>query len=314
MSALHLLGLPVFGTVEELAELIRVDQRRLRLLTLKAERFYCTYRIPKRNSGWRKINSPCKDLKAVQAWILRNILDRLSISPHATAYAKGSRLLNNVSPHSSNRYFLSLDIENFFPSIHKVRVRKLFEDLGYPKQAAYILMRLCSYFSRLPQGAVTSPALSNLICRRLDRRIAGLVSRRNIVFTRYADDITFSTNNRNALPRILPLVRRILRDEGFEPNEKKTRLLGPRTRCLITGLVKNSSAPTFGIGKKKKAAMRAVMHNLRGRNSPFERYPTEASIQGWLWFLRNVDSVSYAQMSRYWDALKTKYPTLSNNP
>lgn len=237
-SSMSLLGFPSFDRVEELAALIHIDERRLAILTEVPERFYRRYRIPKRHRGWREIQSPSKELKAVQAWILRNILDKLSSSPYATAYVKGRRLLDNVNPHMNNRYFLSVDIKDFFPSVRSSLVRKLFERIGYSKRSANILCRLCCFFSGLPQGAVTSPALSNLICLGMDRRLAGLASRRNIVFTRYADDITFSTNNRNALPRLRSSVYMILRSVGFVPNQEKTRLLGPRTRCVITGLVK----------------------------------------------------------------------------
>jgi RNA-directed DNA polymerase len=306
---MQLLGFPTFNTVGGLAALTRIDASRLSILALRPERFYCTYRIPKRRGGWRKIHSPSKELKAVQAWILRNILDKLSTSKYATAYVKGRGLLGNVSPHMSNRYFLSVDVRNFFPSVSSHLVHRLFEAVGYPKLAARKLTRLCSYFSGLPQGAVTSPALSNLICLRLDRRLAGLAARRNIVFTRYADDITFSTNKRNALPQLVPSIYRILRDEGFEPNKEKTRILGPRTQCLITGLVKNSSEPSFGIGRKKKTKMRAIMHNLIAHGRPHSDYPSEASIEGWVQFLKNVDTASYHQMLRYWDALKKKYAT-----
>jgi retron-type reverse transcriptase len=304
---MKLLGFPTFNTVKELAALMHIDTGRLGILALRPERFYRRYRIPKRGGGWREIRSPNKELKAVQAWILRNILDRLSTSPYAMAYVKGRGLLDNVSPHMSNRYFLSVDIRNFFPSVGSFRVRRLFEMLGYSKMAANKLGRLCSFFSGLPQGAVTSPALSNLICLRLDRRLAGLVSRRNVVFTRYSDDITLSTNNRNALPRLLPSVYRILRDEGFEPHEEKTRILGPRTRCLITGLVKNSSDPAFGIGRKKKTAMRAVIHRFFAHGRAHPIYPNRASIEGWVRFLKNVDTASYDQMVRYFDAQERKY-------
>lgn len=311
-STMSLLGFPSFNTVQELAALIHIDKRRLSTLTQVPERFYYRYRIPKRHRGWREIQSPSKELKAVQAWILRNILDKLSSSPYATAYVKGRRLLDNVGPHMNNRYFLAVDIQDFFPSVNSLFIRKLFERIGYSKQAANILCRLCCYFARLPQGAVTSPALSNLICLRLDRRLAGLASRRNIVFTRYADDITFSTNNRNALPRLLPSVYRILRDMGFEPNQEKTRLLGPRTRCVITGLVKNSKDPTFGIGRKKKVAMRSIMHNFLARGIVNADYPNEASIEGWISFAKNVDPAAHEQMLRYWTSQKTKYPPIGD--
>jgi len=128
------------------------------------------------------------------------------------------------------------------------------------------------------------------------------------VFTRYADDITFSTNNRNALPRLLTPVYWILRDMGFEPNQKKTRLLGPRARCAITGLVKSSGDPTFGIGRKKKVAMRSIIHNFLARGTVNAVYPNEASIEGWINFAKNVDPTAYEQMHRYWTSQKTKYP------
>ncbi len=309
---MSLLGFPSFDRVEELAALIHIDERRLAILTEVPERFYRRYRIPKRHRGWREIQSPSKELKAVQAWILRNILDKLSSSPYATAYVKGRRLLDNVNPHMNNRYFLSVDIKDFFPSVRSSLVRKLFERIGYSKRSANILCRLCCFFSGLPQGAVTSPALSNLICLGMDRRLAGLASRRNIVFTRYADDITFSTNNRNALPRLRSSVYMILRSVGFVPNQEKTRLLGPRTRCVITGLVKSSNDPTFGIGRKKKVAMRSTMHNFLARGIVHPDYPNEASIEGWIHFAKNVDPAAYEQMFRYWNGQKTKYPPLGD--
>jgi len=309
-SSMSLLGLPSFDTVEELAALIHIDEDRLAILAKFPERFYRRYKILKKPllRGTREIQSPSKELKAVQAWILRNILDKLSSSPYATAYVKGRRLLDNVDPHVNNRYFLAVDIRDFFPSVYLGLVYDLFARIGYSKQAANILCRLCGYRLGLPQGGVTSPALSNLVCLRLDRRLAGLASRRNIVFTRYADDITFSTNNRNALLRLLPTTYRVLRDTGFEPNLGKTRLLGPRTRCVITGLVKNSKDPTFGIGRRKKVAMRSIMHNFLARGIVNADYPNEASIEGWIHFAKNVDPAGHGQMLRYWTDQKAKYP------
>jgi RNA-directed DNA polymerase len=311
-TSMSLLGLPSFNTTEELAALIHIDEGRLVTLTEIPERFYRRYRIPKRHRGWREIQSPSKELKAIQAWILRNILDKLSSSAYATAYTKGRGLLDNVNPHLNNRYFLSIDIRNFFPSVSAARVRELFVRIGYSKDAAKTLCRLCSFFRGLPQGAVTSPALSNLVCVRLDRRLSGLTSRRNIVFTRYADDMTFSTNNRDALPRLLPLAYQILRDMGFEPNERKTRMLGPRARCAITGLVKNSTHPAFGIGRKKKTAMRSIMHNFLARGIEHPDYPNESSIEGWINFAKTVDPASHEQMLRHWNAQKKKYPPIDD--
>lgn len=306
-SRLRLLGLPVFDSIADLANLIHLDAGRLNVLTRYSKRFYKNYIIPKRTGGFRKISQPSKELKAIQAWILRNILDKLSPSEHAMAYLRGKKLLDNLSPHGGNRYFLSVDIEDFFPSISRWRVERVFELLGYSKQAVMILTNLCTYFGGLPQGGVTSPALSNLAALKLDRRLAGLTSRRNIVFTRYSDDMTFSTNNRTVLYRTLPTILRIIQSEGFEPNQSKIRFLGPRTQCRITGLVKDSSEPRFGIGRFKKIRMRAIMHNLVSGKQIDPDYPHDQSILGWLNFLKGVDDRSYKQMPQYWQRLKVKY-------
>ncbi len=301
-----MLGLPVFNSIEGLAALLHVSSGPLTILAEHAERFYRTYRIPKRTGGWRKISQPSRILKGVQAWILRNILDKLSASPYATAYLPGKGLYDNVAPHSGNRYFLSVDLEDFFPSIHRRRILHLFELVGYDRQTAALLSNLCTYFRSLPQGGVTSPALSNLIAAQMDRRISGLASRRNIVFTRYADDMTFSSNNRATLYRALPSIKHIIESEGFTINEPKTRLLGPRTQCRITGLVKDSSEPRFGIGRKKKVRMRVVMHNLSMGKGRDPHYSSVQAIQGWLNFLKGVDERSHNQMSNYWNQVRRK--------
>ncbi len=305
---LRLLGLPVFTNVDELASLIHINPARLTILSEYTNRFYRTYRIPKRTGGWRQISQPSRELKGIQAWILRNILEKLNPSPHATAYLPGKRLSDNVSPHRGNRYFLSIDLEDFFPSIPYLRIQRLFQLVGYEQRAAVLLTGLCTFFYSLPQGGVTSPALSNLIATQMDRRLSGLISRRNIVFTRYADDMTFSTNNRIALIRALPSINRIVESEGFKINDLKTRFLGPRTQCRITGLVKDAAEPRFGIGRKKKIKMRAIMHNLITGKRKDPNYPTEQAIRGWLNFLKGIDEKSYDQMTRYWNNLRIKYP------
>lgn len=202
--------------------------------------------------GFREIRQPRKDLKAIQAWILRNILDKLAPSPYATAYIKNKNISGNISPHVHNRYFICLDMDDFFPSISIRRVEKVYSLIGYSKKSAYVLARLCTCSNSLPQGAVTSPALSNLIAAKFDRRIAGYTSRRNITYTRYADDITLSSNNPVILCKSLPRIIKIIKSEHFEPNMNKLRVLGPKKRCLITGLVKNSSESKFGIGKRRR--------------------------------------------------------------
>ena len=242
---------------------------------------------------------------------VRGHLQNSARSPFATAYVKEKNLYHNVSPHSANRYFLCLDLEDFFPSISVERVRNIFRLIGYSWKTSFFLSALCTCNGGLPQGGVTSPALSNLAAAKLDRRIAGFTSRRNIVFTRYADDITLSSNNPASLCKALPTVMRIIQNERFTVNTDKTKMVGPRRRCKITGLVKNTDEPRFGIGKWKKRQMRAIMHNLLVKGKRDQKYDSTESILGWLSFLKGVDKTSYEQMYRTWEILLKRGRQLS---
>ena len=119
---LRLLDLPVFSDGEELAFLMHVDLGLIKKFYRYSNKFYKRYDIKKSNNKVREIRQPSKDLKAVQAWILRNILDKLKPTSFATAYIKEKNILSNVEPHSNNRYFILLDLEDFFPSISIGRV------------------------------------------------------------------------------------------------------------------------------------------------------------------------------------------------
>jgi retron-type reverse transcriptase len=300
LEILRLLNMPVFSSLSEMASVLHIDKMRLNLLSNFSHRYYLRYEIPKANGETRQIRQPRKDLKAIQAWILRNILDKLTPSPYATAYRKNRSIASGILPHCNNRYFLCLDLEDFFPSISVRRVTKIFMIVGYSKHIANILARLCTCDGNLPQGAVTSPSLSNLIASKLDRRLVGYLSRRNIIYTRYADDITLSANSPMILSKSLPMVLRIIKSEHFRPNLEKMRALGPRRKCLILGLVKNNTNPTFGIGRQKKRKMRAVMHHIESNLHGDEKYKDRISIRGWLSYLRSVDITSHTQMTQYW--------------
>lgn len=298
---LRLMGLPVFNNAQELADLIHIEASLLREIRSHSHRYYRKYTIKKRDGGRRPIRQPSKTLKGIQAWILWHILDKLTPSPYATAYIRGRRLLSNVTPHRNNRYFVCMDIEDFFPSISRNRITTLFELLGYSRKVAMLLSGLCTCSRNLPEGAVTSPALSNLAVAKLDRRLAGYTSRRNVTYTRYSDDLTFSSNNYVVLSKSIAMCLQIVRSEHFRPH--KVRAFGPRQRCLITGLVKNSSASQFGIGTRKKREMRAIMLRLVRGKKVDAKYSTQESIEGWLSYVKSVDQISYDQMNRYWSKI-----------
>lgn len=210
-SLLRILGLPVLETVEGIASAMRISGALLYRLSKQPKRFYRFYSINKRSGGTREIAQPNRTAKAVQLWILRNILDQLKVSSASKGFQRGESILTNVIPHSRANAVLQLDLENFFPSISADRAYHIFKSIGYPPSVAALLTSLCTVDGKLPQGAPTSPKLANLVCLPLDARLLGFVGKRGIVYTRYADDLTFSASNARTLANAEGFIRHIIR-------------------------------------------------------------------------------------------------------
>lgn len=303
---LQLLGLPNISSVVEFANLLLIDEHLLLSLLTTPRNYYKVYTIPKSRGGKRVIQQPTSMVKGIQAWILRNILDKIKPTEYATAYQKGKNIKQNVNVHKHNDYFACLDLEDFFPSISLNRVQKQFIRVGYSENNSRILALICTVNNQLPQGAITSPAISNLIASQLDKRIAGYASKLNIEYTRYADDITLSCKNKDTLRHSLKRVFLIIKAEHFVPNLSKTRVLGPGQRCEITGLIKNNDTNEFVIGRKQKRVVRSAMYRFITSSSKKSHYDTVAKIEGWLNYLKGVDPIGYDQMQKYWLTLKEK--------
>lgn len=255
-------NLPVIFSLKHFAVLLNIDFESIMKIIRHRNYHYAYYLIKKRSGGKRRIIAPYQDIKYIQNWIKVHILDKVQPSNFATAYVKGKSILVNAKTHSDNDIILNIDLKNFFESITEKRVYGIFKSLGYHPNLSVELARLCtvkisqnifnalpdleqSYFSELlnlndavlVQGAPTSPSLSNLICRRLDKRLSGLSNKNNCSFSRYADDITFS-GQINGLPDFRT-IKRIVEDEDFEINYKKISKRKKGQRQIVTGLLVN---------------------------------------------------------------------------
>jgi len=291
-------GFPAIWDLKELSYKIHLSTSFLYMLWKFNNEYYIEIQLPKKGNGFRSIFCPSNEMKAVQAWILRNILDKVQISDSATGFCKGKNVLDNVNLHKNNRFFLCLDIENFFPSIPDAKVYNVFNSIGYSSYVSHILTSLCTCKEILPQGAVTSPALSNIICIRLDKRIRNYVGKFNISYTRYADDLIFSSMSHRILFRIKKFVIAILRNEGFEINKSKTRVMGPCTQRKVTGLVISDNS--VGIGRKRKRVLRAEIHHLiKKKLSKEKKAKTRNHINGWFAYLKSVDPKARGQLESY---------------
>lgn len=244
-------ALPVIFDLKHLSLLLGIKHADLvALLNLDKNILYRTKAIPKKNGGYRNILMPCLLLKYIQRWILDNILNNINISVVATGFRKNCSIVHNAEKHIGNECILSLDIKDFFPSICIEDIFRIFYSCGYTKEVSYTLAKLCTYDGIMPQGAPSSPAISNIRCLNLDKRISLLCERYRATYTRYADDITISGNSN--ITKILPVVRDIIESEGFNVNEKKLRVALPHQRQEITGILINSGKLTIPKKYKKE--------------------------------------------------------------
>jgi retron-type reverse transcriptase len=280
-SKLLSLELPVLATPADVATALSLSIPQLRWLAFHTEVasriHYIHFTVPKKSGGTRLLSAPHKKLAAAQQWILENILNRLPAEPPAHGFLPGRSIVTNAQAHVGRRVVLNMDLESFFPSITFPRVRSVFHRLGYSQAAATVLALLCTECPRkrvtydgkgywvatgprgLPQGACTSPALSNQVARRLDKRLGGLARKLEVSYTRYADDLTFSGNEalQTRVGYVMARVRHIAADEGFAVNDKKSRVLRRHAAQRVTGLVVNER-PT--LARKEIRRLRAILH------------------------------------------------------
>lgn len=303
---LQIFGLPEINSLEDLSLQIHLSKGLLYRLIAFPEMQYRSYKIKKPRGGHRHIHQPSYELKAVQAWILRNILDRLSSSSASKGFETGQSIVHNAQPHIGAKAIMCLDIDDFFPSVPAYRVYFVFTLLGYSSRISANLTSLCTYDGYLPQGAPTSPKLANLVCWRMDKRLMGYAGKRRIIYTRYADDLTFSSFSDTNLRSSLPFIRFIIKNEGFQLNPDKWRYMGPSRRHKVTGLIIHPTG--VGIGRQRYRELRAQLHSISQAKDP-EAVGQELSyLQGYIAFVRGVDPHRYERIKAYIGNLNQKNP------
>ena len=218
---------------------------------------YTTFWMAKRRGGYRNIEAPNPRLKAIQRAILDRLLAPQSVHTAATGFRPGLSIADNARPHLGRRRALKTDLHNFFGSIRRPAVRRVFRGMGFDAPMTKVLVDLCTHRNRLPQGAPTSPALSNLVAAPMDEQLTALSLRRGLTYTRYADDLTFSGEsfNRNEL---VADIKQIAAGDGFKLNAKKTRLMAS-SRRIVTGL-SIGSGEKLTLPRERKREIRKNVH------------------------------------------------------
>lgn len=265
-------------TFADVAKLLETSPGALRyaLYTAAPEQRYRTFEIPKRTGGMRTIDAPLGVIRDAQTFLAPLIAAAYEAHPAAHGFLPERNILTNAVPHVGQRLVLNIDLADFFPSVNFGRVRGIFmaAPFGAGPAAATVLAQICTHRNGLPQGAPTSPALSNLAAATLDRRLTRLARENGVKYARYADDITFSTS-RQTLPvplaeysagesglrvRAGEALERAVTAAGFAINPKKVRLQGPHQRQSVTGLVVNAKP---NVERERVRRLRAMLHAWR---------------------------------------------------
>ena len=252
--------MPVIFSAKHLALVFELKLYELRDIADFRGRFYTFYSIRKRRGGVRQLSVPFSNVKKIQAWLHKMILVKIPLEEAAMGFRSGRSIKQNATPHAGKKFVLNIDLLKFFDSITEYQVYKVFANAGYAENLALEMAKICTVplsidyyasfsakeqvlfkrnFERqigvLPQGAPSSPALANIIASGLDVKLSELAKSKGCTFTRYADDITFSTDAYEQLPKFKELTG-IIREAGFFVNWEKAKIFKSGQRQLVTGL------------------------------------------------------------------------------
>lgn len=240
-------NLPIITSINHLLELLDIsqeDEKKYLYPVNRKRNLYHIYEIPKKSGGTRKIEVPDLKIMHIQKAINRVILSNFNMPHSCIGYMRGKSIVDNALPHVSSCTLLKFDIKDFFPTINLQKVVGQFRYFGYGRNVSKYLGYLCvNKDFCLPQGAPTSPMLSNLVCIKLDKRIEAFCKKCDLNYTRYADDITISSKIKlSALEckSIKEFVYKVILEEGFIPNDEKYRKFVNGQALKVTGITVNT--------------------------------------------------------------------------
>lgn len=323
-------GLPLCGSHKTIARLMGISVKKLRFLAFSRKKSpYIRFQIPKKTGGKRDISAPIAQLKQVQELILHKILEKLELHNAAHGFRHERSIITNAQPHVGAEVIVNIDLQDFFPSISYKRVKGLFKSFGYSEAASIVFSLICTEpevkeFAidgktnlllswtkrRLPQGAPTSPAISNLLCRRLDRRLTQMAEQLGFVYTRYADDLTFSASGQSLsnIYKILKRTESIVKHEGFVINVNKTRVLRKSQQHEVTGIVVNDK---LNISREKLKRFRATLYQIEKDGLRGKRWGQSndliTSLQGFANFVHMINPEKGTEFLDQVRQIKEKY-------
>ncbi len=308
------LRLPLLKSANDIASAMDISLGTLRFLAFSRRTatvsHYVRFAMKKKTGGLRHISAPMPRLKRIQHWILTNILQQIPLHRSAHGFRPGRSIVTNAQPHVGSEVVMNLDLKDFFPTITYRRVKGMFRSFGYAESVATILALICTepdtqkiqldgqnYFVAqgerfLPQGAPTSPAITNVLCRGLDARLQHLAQQLGFRYTRYADDITFSGGSEaiGNVGQALRRVKYVVTEEGFEVHPDKTRVQRKGSRQEVTGLTVNERV---NVPRQQLRKFRATLYQIEKDGPAGKRWGSTtdviAAIEGFANFVAMID-------------------------
>jgi retron-type reverse transcriptase len=295
--------MPIIYSIQDLADELLISSNILKKIDKHSYTYYKEFEIDKNGNqnSKRKIRAPKYTLKVIQAWILRNILEKETLHKSAMAYRKGKEfgIKNNAISHKEKEYIMKIDFKDFFPSIKRENIFFMFNNFGYSRELSNIFANICTYKGELPQGAVTSPYISNILLKTFDKKINKYCINNDVIYSRYADDIVISSNRKSPLYKAREFLINLVESyEGGHINltineEKSFNIYGKNTKKVITGLLVNNE--DIRVTRKYKRKIRSKIFNeLKKKNNNVSQ-----EIYGSLGFIKEVDTKSFIQLTNY---------------
>lgn len=254
---------------ERIAAQLSLDTEYVLKVAVTASHRYKSYQIPKRTGGMRTIHHPSRELKLFQGWLVDNVLNRLPVHGAAAAYRKGANVRKHAIIHVTQDYLLRIDFENFFPSITRADVARILTHDSLAKAGIDLTARDVDFVQRivcrygvLTIGAPSSPIISNLVMYEFDDRWSRETKAIDVRYSRYADDLYFSTNSRGVLSGVLDRLREDLHGRSsptLRINDAKTVFTSRKRKRLITGLVLTADKK-ISLGRHCKRRIRSLVH------------------------------------------------------
>lgn len=242
------------------ANFLIIEKNTLANILRNTSNHYTHFKLRKRSGGYRTISAPDATLLSIQKIIYKRILLSVNVHPASMGFRQGISVAHNAKAHLGNKQIIKVDIADFFGSIKKHRIIKAFKKIGYPTNISQVLAELCILQGKLPQGAATSPTLSNIIAYDMDMKMVTVAQKNNLIYTRYADDLTFSGED-ISFEAVFSEIDNIIREEKFVIQRKKTRFLTEKKRKIVTG-ISVSSGEKLMIPKVKKREIRKNIHYI----------------------------------------------------